>query len=133
MSTRSYIGMLDDKGMVRSIYCHHDGYLEGVGKMLFEHYSDSKKINDLLDLGDISSLEAKVWADGPHTFENPQADAVVAYGRDRGEDNVQADVDTLQRFEKLTEIRYLFKESKWHIWNQGWVEINAALLIASEG
>ena len=41
---------------IKSIYCHSDGYLEGVGDTLREHYTDVKKIKALLALGDISSL-----------------------------------------------------------------------------
>lgn len=56
MSTRSRIGMKMPDGTIKSIYCHWDGYPEGVGKVLEKYYNDPKKIEELLDLGDISSL-----------------------------------------------------------------------------
>ena len=40
MSTRSYIGKLLPGGSITGIYCHHDGYPEGVGVILRDHYTD---------------------------------------------------------------------------------------------
>lgn len=37
MSTRSRIGMINPYGSVSSIYCHFDGYPEGVGKTLHDN------------------------------------------------------------------------------------------------
>ena len=72
MSTRSRIAIETESGTVKSIYCHFDGYVSGVGKILYNHY-DKEKLEKLIELGDISSL-------GEST-EN-----TVAYHRDRGED-----------------------------------------------
>ena len=46
----------DGKYPARSIYCHFDGYIAGVGKTLLNHYTDPEKVNDLMRLGDLSSL-----------------------------------------------------------------------------
>jgi hypothetical protein len=72
MSTRSRIAIETESGIVKSIYCHFDGYVSGVGKMLYNHY-DKEKLEKLIELGDISSLGESI--------EN-----TVAYHRDRGED-----------------------------------------------
>lgn len=56
MSTRCLIGIEYDDKTIRYIYCHHDGYLAGVGKTLQEDYKDIEKIEKLLNLGDMSSL-----------------------------------------------------------------------------
>lgn len=72
MSTRSRIGIKRKDGSVESIYCHWDGYLEYNGKVLLENYKDINKINELLDLGNISSLGSTI-------------DSTNAYMRDRGE------------------------------------------------
>jgi hypothetical protein len=71
MATRSRIAIENQDGTVDSIYCHFDGYVDSVGKTLFEHY-DQEKLERLLELGDISSL-------GESTIDT------VAYCRDRGE------------------------------------------------
>ena len=72
MATRSRIAIENQDGTVKSIYCHFDGYLSGVGKTLFNHY-DKEKLEKLIELGDISVLK--------ESTEN-----TVAYHRDRGED-----------------------------------------------
>ena len=56
MATRSTIAVKDADGSVRSIYCHWDGYPEGVGATLREHYTNTPKIEQLLGVGDISVL-----------------------------------------------------------------------------
>ena len=72
MSTRSRIAIENQDGTVQSIYCHFDGYIDGVGKTLFNHY-DREKLEKLIELGDISSL-------GESTIDT------IAYCRDRDED-----------------------------------------------
>ena len=83
MSTRSRIG-INDGEKIRHIYCHWDGYPSNNGKMLLEHYQDVDKINQLIDLGDISSLRKNIGS--KHDWDNPPEDEVNAYIRDRGED-----------------------------------------------
>ena len=56
MATRSMIGIVRADGSVRAIYCHFDGYLEGVGATLHKHYFTETAVYNLLDLGSISSL-----------------------------------------------------------------------------
>lgn len=41
---------------IRTIYCHLDGYPDGVGLILVKHYIDRYKIEALLDCGDLRSL-----------------------------------------------------------------------------
>ena len=87
MSTRSNIAIKRKNGTVDSIYCHWDGYLSYNGKILLEHYQDVNKINKLIELGDISSLNKEVEPTKEHTYDNPQEGVTIAYKRDRGEDN----------------------------------------------
>lgn len=74
MSTRSRIGIKRKDGSIESIYCHWDGYLSNNGKILFRSYQDINKIEELLDLGNISSL-------------SDELNDVVAYMRDKGEED----------------------------------------------
>ncbi|WP_208423131.1 hypothetical protein [Latilactobacillus fragifolii] len=55
MSTRSYIFTETDKGY-QGIYVHFDGYFEGVGTTLQASYTDQQAVNQLIKLGDLSSL-----------------------------------------------------------------------------
>ena len=88
MATRSTIGMLLEDGQtIRSVYCHWDGYPEGVGAILRDHYTDPSKIERLLDIGDISSLREDIGEQ--HDFDS-SSDVTTFYGRDRGETGINA-------------------------------------------
>ena len=57
MGTRSMIAIQNPYSKdVRAVYCHWDGYLEHNGAILQKHYSASPKVNNLIALGDMSSL-----------------------------------------------------------------------------
>lgn len=87
MSTNSTITLRRKDRSETSIYCHWDGYIEGVGATLQLAYNTVEKIEKLLALGDLSSLayytEPKT---SEHNFEKPEQDICVAYHRDRGEE-----------------------------------------------
>lgn len=71
MSTRSFICKYDtDKKAYRAIYCHFDGYVKGVGAMLDAIYDTESKVDALLDLGDISSLEPTVEETRKNAYKN---------------------------------------------------------------
>lgn len=117
MATRSRIAIETPEGIVKSIYCHWDGYPQHNGRILQEHYQDRKKVEDLIELGSISSLQEEVHPTGPHSFEKPQDGIVVAYHRDRGEplSKARIDVDKRAYFKSdIEEFGYLFtKEGDW--------------------
>lgn len=108
MSTRCRIGKLNDDGTVTSIYCHFDGYPDRVGRILYEYYTSIEDTDSLIALGDISSLGKRVNPIGDHSFENPEKDTTVAYGRDKGETGVDSRVD------KSVE-EYLSNKHDWDI------------------
>ena len=87
MSTRTAIFKEQENGTFKGIYCHHDGYLEGVGYTLLKHYQDPEKVKALLELGDILSLgEFLAPKKGQtHTLLDPTPNTSVAYHRDRGD------------------------------------------------
>jgi len=120
MSTRCRIAYRRPDNTVVSIYCHHDGYPDGVGQMLKDFYTDSDIIEQLMALGDLSSLgekpvsDPKAWTD--HTIDTTKC---VAY-KDRGE-NTPAQVHTGLK-EYLNDLKdglqeeynYLFYRGIWH-------------------
>ena len=73
MSTRSRIAIENQNGSVTSIYCHFDGYISGVGKLLKEYYTTQAKVEALIELGNISSLDMT-------------PSSTITYHRDRNED-----------------------------------------------
>jgi len=117
MATRSRIGIENENGTVSSIYCHWDGYPEHNGKVLKEHYTDRSKVEQLMELGDISSLNEEVVPSDEHTFDKPQPGVTVAYHRDRGEDFQEARVDKNPESyftSDIEEYGYLFtKNGEW--------------------
>jgi hypothetical protein len=101
MATRSTIALEYADGTVEQVYCHWDGYLDNNGRILLEHWSDPSKLQQLIDLGDLSSLSKEIGE--KHGFDNPHkwgtdehiswrekyADWCLFYGRDRGEEGVE--------------------------------------------
>ena len=84
MGTRSRIGVMHGDNC-KSVYCHWDGYLEHNGAILQAHY-DSAKANNLVALGDLSSLSPAIDAgEDFHSFDKPKEGVTVFYGRDRKE------------------------------------------------
>ena len=98
MGTRSMIAIENPNSKaVKAIYCHWDGYLQHNGSILEKHYSNSPKVNNLIALGDLSSLGPEIGVVhpfSPHTSEEDKAAYEAAkeagyctfYTRDRGED-----------------------------------------------
>jgi hypothetical protein len=87
MSTRASIAV-SHGGNIKAIYCHFDGYLEHVGKMLHEHYN-SARANHLVSLGDLSQLHELIEpVFGDHSYNDPEDSVCIFYGRDRGDKDV---------------------------------------------
>lgn len=118
MATRSTIAKLNPDGTVTSIYCHWDGYPKHVGVILEGFYTDPAKIEQLINLGDLSQLSYEIGS--RQEFDNPRAGTCVAYGRDRGETGTYAlphmDVDGWLELRKgsACEYGYLWADGKWH-------------------
>lgn len=78
MATRSSIHSFDGETLT-SVYCHWDGYPSHHAPILLEKINNADKVNELLSLGNIASLD----------------DVTVLYGRDRGESDQEAEVTTI--------------------------------------
>jgi hypothetical protein len=120
MSTRSRIGIQNADGTIRSIYCHFDGYFDGVGGTLLDSYTDPAKVEALIALGDLSSLYDEVAPpEGvSHSFGNAAPGVTVAYHRDRSEphrDATHADEAAYiaHAAKSWGEYVYLFKDGQW--------------------
>ena len=105
MSTNSAIGYMRNDGTVRAVYCHWDGYLSHVGKILIENY-DLIGVDDLLDFGNICTLH--------NTIKD-----TIFFERDRGEDPVKAG-EFKSEHEMVdgygsAEYFYILKDDKWYV------------------
>jgi hypothetical protein len=58
MGTRSRVGIMHGD-VLKSVYCHYDGYLSCTGQILQEHY-DSVKTNALVRRGDNSGIHEEI-------------------------------------------------------------------------
>ena len=115
MATRSNIGVLQTDGTVHAIYCHHDGYPEGVGATLKEHYTPdpddrdvlNEKVEDLMNLGNLSALD-----------RTPEE--CVAYARDRRDRDQEATVyrSLEDLFDDCQQYVYIYNlEGKWQCYD----------------
>ena len=113
MSTRSRIGIELQNGSVLSVYHHWDGYPEGLGKILTEHYTTKEKVTELIDGGDMSHCWTKErWNDQPQKNYGPQ------YYSQRGEDcPPRLDADLNEYLCDGEEYAYLFTNGEWVCYN----------------
>jgi hypothetical protein len=130
MGTRSRIGVMHGDN-VKSIYCHWDGYLGFNGEILQEHY-DSAKANNLVALGDMSSLRPELGEKHAFSQFDVSAEEIEAYkaqtenwctfyGRDRGEKGTEYKVATtfdqfLEQCDNCgAEYYYIMKDGVWYV------------------
>jgi len=129
MGTRSRIGVMHgDK--VKSVYCHWDGYLSHNGRILQEYY-DSARANELVALGDLSSLAPSIGekhafsqhdvpAEEVEEYKAKTQDWCTFYGRDRGETGTEFKVaqtfaDFLAQSEGCgAEFYYIMRDGVWY-------------------
>jgi len=142
MGTRSMIAIQNPYNKtVRAVYCHWDGYLEHNGAILQKHYSASPKVNNLIALGDLSSLGTQIGEAhpfSPHESAEDKAAYEAAkeagyctfYTRDRGETAPFQVFNNLKDAEEhytWSDYYYCFKYSKaddyqsgeWHYKQNG--------------
>ena len=112
MATRSRIAIENQDGTITSIYCHWDGGIGTNGERLSQNYTTKELVNELIALGDISSL-------GETTEDT------VAYARDQGEELNQTTFDNTPTlfedgFENGVEFVYCFiRDGFWLVSDGG--------------
>jgi hypothetical protein len=115
--------------LVKSVYCHWDGYLAHNGKILNEYYT-SAQANELVALGDLSSLRPEIGE--AHAFSHYDTEMnqeeyfklygemTTFYGRDRGEENTEFKVahtfaEFLEQCDNCAaEYYYIMKDGVWY-------------------
>jgi len=100
MATRSRIAIEFGNGKVLSVYCHNDGYFDGVGRDLMKRFpdgTDHEDVEDFINEGDRTSVD-------------------MSYGEWRGEDCPAAEVNSVPDFFNgdIEEYGYLYTaEGQW--------------------
>jgi len=125
MATRSYI-LIKDKNSYKGVYCHWDGYPDNNGVLLTRYYKNKRKIKQLISLGNLSSLNQKVFPRKSHSHSKPLKGVTIAYHRDRQENfhNVIFEKESFNNFLRDVDYVYVFDNGKWKCYNRiGLVEI----------
>jgi len=139
MGTRSRIGIEMSDHTVVSAYCHYDGYVEGNGKILVEHYQNRDDVQELIDGGSMSCLRTRgSWnPDSPLRDENGEyindAAGHLMYKNDRepqplyhsergdGEDPTHTTFDEFVAGNSSEEYAYLFGlNGNWKAFKINW-------------
>ena len=122
MATRSLIGKLNSDGTVTSIYCHWDGYPSHNGVLLQEYWNTPYKVDQLLALGDLSSLGKEIGEQQDFNGSRNR-DWCMAYGRDRNQSNTGARTVSREDFfgdEDYIDYFYLYNEDfEWECYYEG--------------
>ena len=133
MSTRSLIAVVHGNNY-KTVYCHWDGYLSHNGRILQEHY-DSPKANNLVALGNVSSLQPNIGEKHPFSkfdtdmsakeFEEKYGNMTTFYGRDRDEEGQEFVTHTskeslIEHFnDGWCEFAYIMQDGVWYVMFQG--------------
>jgi len=121
MATRSNIAYKTPEGKIRSVYCHWDGYPAHNGEMLVRYYQEARKIAQLVELGSISALRPALFGTATHSFDTPDEDVTIFYGRDRGESGQETRVyeDIPSWIDDMEEYAYLWNGQEWLVNDHG--------------
>ena len=115
MSTNSSVTIKHNDGHYHGIYGHWDGYVDGVGQMLHEHYNSQELAEELISLGDFSSLYESIDVPLGHTYDTPVKGHSVFYHRDRGEDwdDTKPKIDDTYDHSYGGSFNYLWDGAQW--------------------
>jgi hypothetical protein len=119
MATRCRIG-IKEKGFIRHIYSHWDGYPEYVGELLMNHYETSEKAKALINLGNISILRRFIGKKHEAGAISKRKQWTESYGRDfdyKGDEpkkskNIALFLDVTKKM--WGEYAYLFQNGEWY-------------------
>lgn len=119
MATRSFISRFNpETEMYESIYCHWDGYPQGVGVTLRDNYSYGDEPAVLMTFGDISSLKPTLFETMKETYKL------------RGDSDVDAKIfrfmsEMIEHYRGMwCEYGYIFRDGKWKCYTLEPQEIN---------
>ena len=122
MSTRSSIA-IKHGSVVKAVYCHWDGYVRYVGRLLNAHYQSSPKVNNLIAQGDISSLGVEIGDEHDFDYREPYdkdgfSPECTFYARDRGENTpFSTHLSELEWISEFTscDYFYLYDSGVWYV------------------
>ena len=102
MSTRSAIIIKNDDNTYSGIYCHFDGYLLWNGVILHKHFNSEEKARELINKGNISSIDELGIVDSYHSKGEKLS---IAHGF-----TLRDTVNSISRGAYV----YVFENGQWH-------------------
>ena len=118
MSTRGSISVVLADGSIRSVYCHFDSYLMGVGRTLLLHYNSQELAEQITSFGAISILDQRINPIGDHTFRADEDGTCVFYARDRCDPMLTKYYISKSDFNLSNshqDYNYVFFDNSWHV------------------
>lgn len=109
MATRSTIGIKSQDGTIKAIYCHWDGYPEGVGAGLVQFYNTPQQVTELINLGGFSALRETLEETKAGAYDTPSDSARTFTG----------EKDWFENFNAGEEFFYLYTEGEGWKYSQG--------------
>jgi len=109
MATRSTIGIKSEDGTIKAIYCHWDGYPEGVGAGLVQFYNTAQQATELINLGGFSALMETLEETKAGAYGTPSDSARTFTGEG----------DWFENFNAGEEYFYLYTEGTGWRYSQG--------------
>ena len=104
MSTKAAIGLVNSDDTITGIYCGHDGYVEGLGKILLTNYNDCNLIQELIAGGNIKHIRDSIQS-------------TEYYIRDYSEPNNKSQtlsrLEDFERYYHKMAYYYLYSDNMW--------------------
>lgn len=117
MGTHAFIGKKLPDGKVKYIEVHYDGYFSWTGRILRTFYRTEKRVDALLELGNLSSIGSTPY--GKNLMPPKELDHIHcrAYIRDFGHTDNEFLPQTASNKEQFFDdagIAYLYEDGKWY-------------------
>jgi len=120
MSTRSWIAMEEKESEeIKAIYCHFDGYLDGVGVTLMSYFDNEEDAKMIMKYGDRSSLpehnEPEIKKED--LLRDSSYAESKGYKMDGTNELFTCERDMMHniRGDIMIEYIYLWKDGKWNV------------------
>jgi hypothetical protein len=112
--TNSRIAVVQHDNTIKSIYCNFDGYLKGVGSILFNNFKTYDSVNNLMNIGNIITLYSNSRYIVP--YENTKC-------------VVHSNLDEYIDYIGKETFNYLFKEDMWFVYQENeWIALNKKMV-----
>jgi hypothetical protein len=114
MSTNALVSVKHTDGTIKAVYVHWDG--DSLLPILCTYYNTPELAEELVSLGNISSLGERIHPIGIHSFNERESGTTTFYHRDRGDNfnqNIYNDMNVLMNESSSFNYIYYFTGINW--------------------